>query len=55
MKHARIEGEARHDSQIGIRHLALGLLTVTNGLAPAVLAALDVSVPELREAIAASR
>jgi hypothetical protein len=55
MKHARIEGEARHDSQIGVRHLALGLLTVTNGLAPAVLAALDVSVPELREAIAASR
>jgi hypothetical protein len=52
MKHARIEGEARHDSQIGVQYLALGLLSVTNGLAPAVLAALDVSVPDLRAAIA---
>lgn len=52
-KHARREAEARHDSQIGVGHLALGMLSVTDGLAPAVLAALsNVPVSELRAEIA---
>jgi hypothetical protein len=41
VKQARLEGQARHDPQIGVEHLALGMLSVTNGLAPAILAALD--------------
>lgn len=49
---AHMEQEARHDAQIGVEHFALGMLSVTNGLAPAVLAALGVSVPELRAALA---
>jgi hypothetical protein len=48
LKHARWAAEARHDPQIGVEHLALGTLSVTSGLAPAVLSALGVSVPELR-------
>ena len=51
MKHARREAETRHDTQVGVEHLALGVLSVTGGLAPAVLSALGVSVPELRVAL----
>jgi hypothetical protein len=48
LKHARFAAEAQHNPQIGVEHLALGTLSVTRGLAPAVLSALGVSVPELR-------
>ena len=50
--HAHLEEQARKDPQIDVQHLALGMLSVTKGLAPAVLAALGVSVPELRAALA---
>jgi ATP-dependent Clp protease ATP-binding subunit ClpA len=52
LHHAHLEEQARQDSQIDVQHLALGMLSVTKGLAPAVLAALSVSVPELRAALA---
>jgi ATP-dependent Clp protease ATP-binding subunit ClpA len=51
VKQARLEGQARHDPQIGVEHLALGMLSVTNGLAPVILAALGASIPELRAAL----
>lgn len=51
MKHARREAQARNETQIDVQHLGLGMLSVTMGLAPAVLAALGVSVPELRAAL----
>ncbi len=37
---------------IGVEHLALGLLSVTDGLVPPILAALGASAPELRTAVA---
>ncbi len=49
---AHLEELARHDTQIGVEHLALGLLSVTEGLVPPILAALEVSASELRAAIA---
>lgn len=52
LHHAHLEEQARQGSQIDVQHLALGLLSVTRGLAPSVLAALGVSVPELRAALA---
>jgi ATP-dependent Clp protease ATP-binding subunit ClpA len=45
------EAHARRDTQIGAEHLALGLLAVTDGPVPAILAALGVSVPALRATI----
>ncbi|HEY1702637.1 MAG TPA: Clp protease N-terminal domain-containing protein [Trebonia sp.] len=50
---AHLEAQARHDSQIDVPHLALGMLSATKGLAPAVLSALDVRVEELRAALSA--
>lgn len=50
---ARLEAQARRDSQIGVVHLALGLLSAEDGLVPPVLRALGVSAPELRSALAA--
>jgi len=52
LHHAHLEEQARQDPQIDVQHLALGMLSVTKGLAPAVLAALGASVPELRAALA---
>lgn len=52
LHHAHLEERARQDPQIDVQHLALGMLSVTKGLAPAVLAALGASVPELRAALA---
>jgi Clp amino terminal domain, pathogenicity island component len=44
--------EAAHrGTQIGVEHLALGLLAVQGELVPPILSALGVSVPELRTAI----
>lgn len=54
MVYARREGEARNDAQLGVGHIALGMLAVTDGLAPPILAALcDVPPAELRAALAA--
>ena len=48
---ARREAQARHDTQFGTEHLALGLLAVNEGLVPPILSALGVSAPALRAAI----
>ncbi|HXC81363.1 MAG TPA: Clp protease N-terminal domain-containing protein [Trebonia sp.] len=45
---AHLAGQARQDTRIGLVHLAIGLLSVTDGLVPQVLAALDVSPRALR-------
>lgn len=50
-RNMRAEAQARHDPQIGVEHLALGLLSVTEGLLPGVLAALGVTAAELRTAV----
>jgi Clp amino terminal domain, pathogenicity island component len=50
-RNARREAEARHDTQIGVDCLALGLLAAKEGLVPGILSALGVSVPALRAAI----
>lgn len=42
---------ARHGVQIGVEHLALGLITADDGLAPAILTALHASPAALRAAI----
>jgi hypothetical protein len=53
MHYARLAEQERHDSQIGVGHFALGVLPVTEGLAPSILAALlDTSVLAVRAAIA---
>jgi hypothetical protein len=50
-RNALREAEARHDTQIGVDCLALGLLAAKEGLVPGILSALGVSVPALRAAI----
>jgi ATP-dependent Clp protease ATP-binding subunit ClpA len=45
------EAAARHDTHIGVEHVALGLLATDRGLVPPILAALGVSAPALRAAI----
>jgi Clp amino terminal domain, pathogenicity island component len=45
------EAQARHGTQIGVEHLALGLLAVSEGLVPPILSALGVAAPALRAAI----
>jgi ATP-dependent Clp protease ATP-binding subunit ClpA len=45
------EAVARHDAQIGVEHVALGLLAVDSGLVPPILAALGTTSPILRAAI----
>jgi hypothetical protein len=55
VRQARQEQQARGDTQIGVAHFALGLLSVTDGLTPKVLAVLVVSPPALRSALAAVR
>jgi hypothetical protein len=49
--HATEEAESRHAPQIGVEHLALGFLRVTEGPVPAILSGLGVSGPGLRAAI----
>jgi hypothetical protein len=51
LENARREAQARHAPQIGVEHLALGLLAVADGLVTPVLAAVGVSAPVLRAAI----
>jgi hypothetical protein len=45
------EAQARHGTQIGVEHVALGLLAVGEGLVPPILSAIGVSAPVLRTAI----
>ncbi len=45
------QAQAMHDEQLGVEHVALGLLEVNNGLVPPILAAIGTSGPELRAAI----
>jgi ATP-dependent Clp protease ATP-binding subunit ClpA len=52
MRTAFAERDARHDAQIGVDVLALGVLSCTKGLVPPILAALGVSAHELRAAVA---
>jgi ATP-dependent Clp protease ATP-binding subunit ClpA len=52
LQHARQMTQAGRESQVDVQHLALGLLRVTDGLAPAILSGLGVSAPTLRSAIA---
>jgi len=51
-RNARAEQLARQGTQIDVGDLALGLLSVTQGLLPAVLSALGVSARDLRAAVA---
>jgi Clp amino terminal domain, pathogenicity island component len=52
LHYARLAAEEQHDSQIDVGHFALGLLSVTEGLVPSILAALlDAPVPALRTAV----
>ncbi len=45
------EAVARHDSQIGVEHIALALTSVRNGLVPPILAAAGAPGPALRAEI----
>ena len=51
LEQAQREAQASHAFQVGVEHLALGLLAAGDGLLPPVLAAVDVSAPALRAAI----
>jgi ATP-dependent Clp protease ATP-binding subunit ClpA len=51
LQNARREAQARHDTQIGVEHLALGLLAASERPVPGILSALGVSAPVLRAAI----
>ena len=51
LHNARHAAQARHDTQIGAEHLALGLLAASEGPVPSILPALAVSAAQLRAAI----
>ncbi len=51
LQNALLEAEARHDSYIGVEHVALGLIAMNSGLLPPILSALGTSAPALRAAI----
>ena len=51
LHNARAAAQARHDTQIGAEHLALGLLAVGEGPVTSILQALAVSAAQLRAAI----
>jgi len=53
LRQAHLEGQARHDTQIGVVHFTLGLLSATDGLVPPIFAALGVSSQALRAELAA--
>ena len=52
MRTAFAERATRHDAQIGVDVLALGVLSCTAGLVPPILAALGISAHDLRAAVA---
>jgi ATP-dependent Clp protease ATP-binding subunit ClpA len=45
------EAVAQHQSDIGVEHIALGLLVTNRGLVPPILDEAGLSAPELRAAI----
>jgi hypothetical protein len=45
------EAQARHDTHIGVEHVALGLIAMNGGLVPPILSALGASAPALRAAV----
>ncbi|MFJ8140876.1 Clp protease N-terminal domain-containing protein [Streptomyces sp. NPDC096013] len=45
------EAQARHETDVGPEHLALGLIAMKSGRVPSVLSALGASAPALRTAI----
>jgi ATP-dependent Clp protease ATP-binding subunit ClpA len=47
------EAKALHDDYIGVQHLTLALLALTDGMAPVILSALGVPAAPLRAAILA--
>jgi ATP-dependent Clp protease ATP-binding subunit ClpA len=47
------ESQALHDNYIGVQHLTLALLALRDGMVPAILTALGVSVESLRAAMLA--
>jgi ATP-dependent Clp protease ATP-binding subunit ClpA len=51
LDNARREAQAGPGTQIGVEHLALGLLAASEGPVPRILAALGLSAPALRAAI----
>jgi hypothetical protein len=51
MRTAFAERDARHDPQVGVETLALGVLSCTTGLVPQVLSALGVRADVLRAAV----
>ena len=51
LHNTHVAGQERSDTQIGVEHLALGLLAVSEGPVPSILSALAVSAPQLRVAI----
>ncbi|HSZ42946.1 MAG TPA: Clp protease N-terminal domain-containing protein [Trebonia sp.] len=56
LHHAHVAEQSRHDSQISVGHFALGILSVTDGLAPVILAELsDVPLSALRSALMDTR
>jgi ATP-dependent Clp protease ATP-binding subunit ClpA len=48
---AQVAAQDRHDTQLTVEHLALGLLAVSEGPVPSILSALAVSAAQLRVAI----
>ena len=51
LHNARVAAQARHDTQISVEHLALGLLAASEGPVPSILPVLAVSAAQLRAAI----
>jgi hypothetical protein len=52
LRGAIAEKQARHDAQVDVELLALGVLSCTRGLVPSILSALGVPAQELRTAVA---
>jgi ATP-dependent Clp protease ATP-binding subunit ClpA len=51
LHNTRVAGQERNDTELGVEHLALGLLAVSEGPVPSILSALAVSAAQLRVAI----
>ncbi len=51
LQNALREAQARHDTNLGVEHIALGLIAANSGLVPPILSALGASAPALRAAI----
>jgi ATP-dependent Clp protease ATP-binding subunit ClpA len=51
LEHSLHEAKARHDNHIGVEHLTLALVAMTDGAVPPILSALGASQATLRAAI----